>query len=361
LGQSCDDFKAGTCPLDEDNLVGSNSGVDSPASCQILCKYNGGGACHFFTHFGTECYQLSTCDFIEECEGCVSGPTDPPYDSCTETTVVTDPTTVPTDPTTVPTDPTTVPTDPTTVPTDPTTVPTEPTTVPTEAPIPECNVNVGSLCRAEDNLIEHIEHIHDVSDCQAICQNHAHCEFWSHYLEEHHEHWGHCLLHYNCDRLDDHECHGAERPECPTVPSIVFNKFLRHLPITIKDPRPGPGPKCYCMSGANQPDLDECEGDIPGVFPCIDQFYPEVRCGGGHENEIAHMEGISMASDCQAICQNHDDCFFFSHFTEEGPEAWGHCFLHRRCDEFDEHECEWNNCFSGPQYPDMDDCSYPEL
>merc|ERR1712168_148310 len=352
-GQSCDDFKAGTCPLDENNIVGSNSGVDTPANCQILCKFNGAGACNFFTHFDTECYQLANCTSVERCEGCVSGPTEPPYDSCTQTTMAsTEPSTV------ISTEASSTP-----VVTDPVTTTPPASTEPTSAPLPDCEVNMGSLCNSEGNLIEHIEHIHDVSDCQAICQNHANCEFWSHYLEEGHEHWGHCLLHYNCDSLDDRECHGPERPECPTIPSIVFDKFIRHMPLRNKQPRPGPGgPKCFCMSGTNTPDLDECSGDIPGVFPCIDQFFPGTECSFEPGNVISEMEGISMASDCQAICQNHADCNFFSHFLEEeGPEKRGWCTLHRNCDKFDPEECDRATCFAGPAYPDMDDCSYPDL
>ena len=66
--------------------------------------------------------------------------------------------------------------------------------------------------------IAHIEHINSASDCQAICQNHGECGFWSHYRQgEGHDHWGHCYLYYSCDRTTDHECFGPEDHECREV------------------------------------------------------------------------------------------------------------------------------------------------
>jgi len=329
--QSCEDFQEGSCPLEEDNIVGTTSDVETPGDCQALCKYTyANNECQFFTFFGTECYQLATCDTVEYCEGCVSGPIDPHFTDCV--------------------------------------------------------VNTGSLCHQEGNLIEHIEHIHDASDCQAICQNHASCNFWSHYLEEGGEHWGHCLLHYTCDQQDVAECGGPGDHECPVIDTELYDKFFRYLPINGGyEPRPG-GRKCYCMNGANEPDLDECGA---GPLPCLDDFFPGTLCD---EENLAHIEGISLASDCQAVCQNHVGCEYFSHYTEEGGEHWGHCFLHAQCNGFNNHECNsgghcgWGpqsildifthhrvyedpepfpgercNCIAGPVYPDIDDCSSPEF
>merc|ERR1719244_1398775 len=62
----------------------------------------------------------------------------------------------------------------------PTTATTMPATSPTRPP---CDVNEGQICEGEHNLIEHIEHINSASDCQAICQNHPECGFWSHYRQ----------------------------------------------------------------------------------------------------------------------------------------------------------------------------------
>ena len=54
-----------------------------------------------------------------------------------------------------------------------------------------CNVVKGLLCDPlhEDNLIIEVTHLQTVSDCQALCQNHPECNFWSHYNEEGGEHW----------------------------------------------------------------------------------------------------------------------------------------------------------------------------
>ena len=37
----------------------------------------------------------------------------------------------------------------------------------------------------------------------------------------------------------------------------------------------------------------------------------------------------------------------------------GECWLHYSCDTWDSRDCE-EGCVSGPQYPDIDDCSMPE-
>merc|ERR1712130_495884 len=88
----------------------------------------------------------------------------------------------------------------------------------------------GLRCDEHENTIEHIEHISSRSDCQAICQNHEGCEFFSHAMD-HEGHNGECWLHYNCDRLVEHECE-----DC----------LMR------------PGHKCGCFCGPKFPDLDDC-------------------------------------------------------------------------------------------------------
>ena len=76
----------------------------------------------------------------------------------------------------------------TTATTSTTTTTTTTTTTPTLA---KCNVVNGLLCDPlhEENLIIEVTHLQTVSDCQALCQNHAECRFWSHWNEEHGEHW----------------------------------------------------------------------------------------------------------------------------------------------------------------------------
>merc|ERR1719516_351785 len=105
--------------------------------------------------------------------------------------------------TTIGTEGTTMPT--TTMPpvTSTTMPPTTTTTMPATSPTrPPCDVNEGQICEGEHNQIAHIEHINSASDCQAICQNHPECGFWSHYRQgEGHDHWGHCYIYTQCDHL----------------------------------------------------------------------------------------------------------------------------------------------------------------
>ena len=64
-----------------------------------------------------------------------------------------------------------------------------------------CNVVKGLLCDPlhEDNLIIEVTHLQTVSDCQALCQNHPECNFWSHYNEEGGEHWWDIYMIHMCD------------------------------------------------------------------------------------------------------------------------------------------------------------------
>jgi len=207
-----------------------------------------------------------------------------------------------------------------------------------------CEEHAGSL-------IEHIEHISHASDCQAICQNHPECANWSHWLEgDGHDHWGHCTMHTSCT-LTRHECFAIDSHECEHI-----NPIMR-----------GPEHKCQCQSGGTSPDLDDCGDAPPTPLPCIGDFWPGLRCDE-HENTIEHIEHIPSRSDCQAICQNHEGCEFFSHYLDEHGEK-GDCFLHYQCDNLVEKECDAGcfdtgmrpgkhcSCFCGPAYPDLDDCS----
>jgi len=302
---SCDDFKDGLCKLDADNIVGAFSDVSSAIDCQKLCLLN--EDCNFFSFFDFwgRCYLVNACDTIDlfHFQGSMSGPREPSLDSCQDIT-------------------------PTYPPTPPTSGPTgSPTTTP-----PICNVTMGTLCDSHNNVILEVEHLSTPSDCQSICQNHQECNWWSHWVEEGGEHWGRCYLHYSCDILDDHECR-----ECGGI--------MR------------PGHRCNCQHGTPWPDLDTCD-DGQVHLPCEDDFIEGSLCDKPG-NEILHLTNIPTASDCQAICQNHPDCAFFSHTTRHKGECW----LHYNCDVLvnDIPECEENQCVSGPQYPDMDDCSVPEL
>jgi len=378
---TCEDFQSGVCPLAEDNIVGMDRFSDTPQDCQDLCREFAHMDCNYFSHFNTECYLLSSCDTVEDCEGCISGPVDPLLADCLTTTVATETTTM-----VIST------TQPETTTMAETTTMVETTTVP-ETTIPKCDVNDGVLCDGHGNLIEEIEGISSASDCQAVCQNHEECNYWSHYVEEGPEKWGYCQLHYDCSTTTDAECYPAGAHECQGNTQEVFGELINAAPGDWK---------CHCQSGARTPDLDECDdGTTHDPSYCNDQFLPGHLCegAGSHENGnvIEHIEHISEPSDCQSICQNHPECTYFSHYLEEGGEHWGHCFLHYNCDSLADKDCEMLarpgcpplapallsffdqfeedhnvdkdprpggkhcHCIAGPVYPDMDDCSSPEF
>ena len=50
-----------------------------------------------------------------------------------------------------------------------------------------CDVTEGLLC--EGDVITEMTHLNTPTDCQAVCQNHPECQFWSHWREEGGEHW----------------------------------------------------------------------------------------------------------------------------------------------------------------------------
>jgi len=179
-------------------------------------------------------------------------------------------------------------------------------------------VTEGYYC--DDEVIATIEHIPTRSDCQAICQNHPECNWWSFWAEGGGEHWAECYLQRTCDLPSNHDCNHNNQ----------------------------------CAYGPPYPDLDNCD-DGQEHLPCEDDFIQGVTCSRG-ENEIAHITHVASASDCQAVCQNHQECQFFSHSSRHED-----CWLHYNCDHYENQDCqEWeDSCTVGPQYPDMDDCSNP--
>merc|ERR1711931_299456 len=258
--QSCDDFTEGLCPLSEDNVVGSTN-TATVDDCQSSRRNN--TECNFFSFIGSQCFLLSSCS--------------------TTTTTTT-------------------------------------TTTTMETTLAPCDVTEGESC--DDDVITEITHINTASDCQAVCQNHPECQFWSHWTEEGGEHWGTCWLHRSCGWTTDHDCGHRKQ---------------------------------NCVYGAPFPDLDNCD-DGEEHLPCEDDFFYGFTCQKGPENEIVHIEHMNSASDCQAVCQNHVECEFFSHSSRHND-----CWLHYNCDKLEDHECrEWEDtCVAGPKYPDIDDCSSP--
>merc|ERR1712244_44400 len=310
--QSCDDFTEGLCPLSEDNVVGSTNSA-TVEECQSSCRNN--TECNFFSFIGTQCFLLSSCNTTEPCSGCMSGPPSPPISDCQASTTPGTEGTTTMDMTTPTMGTTTV-----TTTTMGTTTTTTTATTTMETTLAPCDVTEGELC--DDDVITEITHINTASDCQAVCQNHPECQFWSHWTEEGGEHWGTCWLHRSCGWTTDHDC-GHRKQKC--------------------------------VYGAPFPDLDSCD-DGEEHLPCEGDFFYGFTCQKGPENEIVHIEHMNSASDCQAVCQNHVECEFFSHSSRHND-----CWLHYNCDKLEDHECrEWeDSCVAGPKYPDIDDCSSP--
>merc|ERR1719260_196736 len=85
----CSEFHPAACPLSEDNILGYNNSVPSITDCQDRCGKV--SACNFFTHYDSTCYLLSSCDSLEICQDCISGPPSPPFSSCPWPPVTTSP------------------------------------------------------------------------------------------------------------------------------------------------------------------------------------------------------------------------------------------------------------------------------
>jgi len=82
-------FTNGTCPVTKDNVLDVFFfDVMDRVSCQTHCKDI--EECHFFTQFGvddepmdhTKCFLFKTCDHLEPCRDCQTGPEDPPIYPC---------------------------------------------------------------------------------------------------------------------------------------------------------------------------------------------------------------------------------------------------------------------------------------
>merc|ERR1712106_46056 len=95
MSQDCSVFQEGACPLSEEYIVGSDRFTDTWEACQDLCREVAHSDCAFFTHFNTECYLLTTCDTVEPCDGCMSGPSNPLLSDCQDTTMGPDTTAMP--------------------------------------------------------------------------------------------------------------------------------------------------------------------------------------------------------------------------------------------------------------------------
>ncbi|XP_023340272.1 uncharacterized protein LOC111710420 isoform X2 [Eurytemora carolleeae] len=150
---TCSDFQEGSCPLSELNIISIVNQIQTPGLCQDVCRSN--SDCIFFTHSGDQCFLLRGCGSIENCQGCVSGPPSPDFDTCPW----------PPGPTTsTPEETTTTTLSSTSKPTTTTTMSTESTTSTVDC----TEFFPGYIC--SDSELDHVEHIVSRLECQTLCQ-----------------------------------------------------------------------------------------------------------------------------------------------------------------------------------------------
>merc|ERR550532_3186103 len=82
--EDCSVFHEGACPLEENNILGISSDAANGAECQAVCKFEPTHRCNFFTFLSnsSQCYLLSSCESVEACPDCISGPTQPSFEEC---------------------------------------------------------------------------------------------------------------------------------------------------------------------------------------------------------------------------------------------------------------------------------------
>jgi len=207
------------------------------------------------------------------------------------------------------------------------------------AQIPSCDDFKDGLCKLDaDNIVGAFSEVSSAIDCQKLCLLNEGCNFFSFF-----DFWERCYLVNACDTIDLFHFQGS-------------------------------------MSGPREPSLDSCQDITPTYPPTPPTSGPtgsptttppicNVTMGtlcDSHNNVILEVEHLSTPSDCQSICQNHQECNWWSHWVEEGGEHWGRCYLHYSCDILDDHECRECggimrpghrcNCQHGTPWPDLDTC-----
>merc|ERR1712080_187776 len=91
-----------------------------------------------------------------------------------------------------------------------------------------------------------------------------------------------------------------------------------------------------------------------------------VQCSTDHWNVIEKFKHVHTVEDCQHICQSNQECRFWSYYDKD------HCALLRTCeslkncpgDDYRDDGCDDYlkdsdgrcPCWSGPVFPDLDDC-----
>jgi len=229
-GQNCQDFQEGACPLTEGNIIQTVIPETSPSLCQDRCRSEISGRCTHFTHFEDQCYLLQNCDSLTSCVGCVSGPINPDLDDC---------------------------------PWPPVPGSTTLNPVPTTSEVDCSGFQSGYICHSnKSNKPDHIKHIANPAECQALCQERSECAYFSHYHEWLGRHEGHCLLFRRCSMLDVLNCRSPGSIYCPRLISDAEHISAEEDPSAAlnadENAEKVENIKCSCISGPQYPDISYC-------------------------------------------------------------------------------------------------------
>jgi len=327
----CSVFQPAACPLIENNMVGYNNTIPDTAVCQESCGNN--AACKFFTHYNTTCYHLASCDYLESCQDCISGPPSPHFSSCPWPPAPTTP--VPATTTTKITTTTTniTRTTPTT-----TTTPATTTITSTTTPDESCNVFVNDeVCDMNDENIINTKHNITVGACQDLCLATSECTWFTWY---HFSNYNFCWLLKSCDTFEN--CNG-----CVCGPATGADVDDCFATPTTPSPTPTPtvGPSTEFTTGPIASTTTEST-----TTPDACSVFSEAACDIDESNtlEVHHDLTVGM---CQDTCSESSDCHFFTWYPSLGE--LGTCWLLDHCTGLQ--VCPY--CVSGPAGDvDVDDC-----
>jgi len=320
LTGTCEDFKVDACcPLGEMSIISRNDEVGTPAECQQLCKetsVENDGECVFFTHYETSCYLLRSCDHVDPTEGCLSGPTEPAYDSCFGTTVVTDTTPEMTTEMTTEAMTTGFTTDEVT-----TGLSTTEAVVTTGAPT-TCDDFEEGVCPLDEENILAQEEASTPDECQYLCIKSAltggGCKYFTQFETT-------CYLLKTCESV-------AHVPGCVSGPNLPdYDSCVEATTAGPETTTAGPETTTAGEGTTTMPATTDSPSDCSG-------FHPGFLCEP-HENIIDTITHIMTPKECQTLCQLRSGCTYWSHWIEVVDMHIGHCDLHWACPYLVEDKC----------------------
>jgi len=291
----CSEFHPAACPLSEDNIVGYNNSVPRLSDCQDRCGEL--SDCNFFTHYGSTCYHLSSCQLLVTCQDCISGPPTPPFTSCPWP----------------PPSPTDLP---------PTTITTTTTTTTGD----ECDeILTDSVCYMDDTNIITTQHDMTVGQCQDQCQANPDCTWFVWYT--HQTYLTFCWLLRHCQAFEP--CTGCVcgPGSGPDVDTCIDTPTTTTTSTTI----------------TTTPTTITTTNNNCGVFS-------EAACDIDETNTLGVKHHLTVG-ECQDTCTASPLCHYFTWYPSLAMQ--GTCWLLDHCSR--QEPCPY--CVSGPGGSmDVDDC-----